>query len=63
MPTAVRLLMTELFSVELEANKPEIVDVAIVEVATVDEVMVFIPAKMVLPPWMERVLEAVPPES
>lgn len=57
MPTAVRLLMTELFSVELEASKPEIVDVAIVEVD-----MEFGPVKVVLPPWMESCLEAVPPE-
>ena len=35
---------------ELEANKPEIVDVAIVEVAMVDEVMMLPPTKVVLRP-------------
>ena len=43
--------MTELFSVELEASRPEIVDVAIVEVD-----MEFRPVKVVLPPCKARVL-------
>ena len=50
MPTAVRLLMTELFSVELEASKPEIVEVPIVDVTIVDDVMILVPVKVVSPP-------------
>ena len=48
--------MTELFSVELEANKPEIVDVAIVEVAMVDDVIMLPPTNVVLPPCKARML-------
>ena len=48
--------MTELFSVELEASRPEIVEVAIVEVAMVDEVMLFVPVRVVLPPWRVKIL-------
>ena len=48
--------MTELFSVELEANNPEMVEVAIVEVAMVDEVMTLAPVKVVLPPWRVKIL-------
>lgn len=49
-PTIVAEFIMELFKVELEANKPEMVEVPIVEVAIVDEVMAFVPVKIVLPP-------------
>lgn len=48
--------MTELFSVELEARSPEMVEVAIVEVAMVDAVIVLLPIKVVFPPCKASML-------
>ena len=48
--------MTELFSVELEARSPEMVEVAIVEVAMVDAVIMLLPIKVVFPPCKASVL-------
>ena len=62
LPWMVMPVMLELVVVALEAKKPEIVEVPTVEVAMVDEMRELTPVRVVLPPWMERVLEAVPPE-
>ena len=50
------LLMVELFKVELEAIRPEIVEVPTVEVEMVEEIMELVPVREVLPPCKERVL-------
>ena len=56
LPFKVMPLMTELLRVEFEARSPEMVEVATVEVAIVDEVILLVPVSVVLPPWRERVL-------
>ena len=55
-------LMLELPNSDSVYPPPLMVILLIVELAMVEVEMEFAPVSVVLPPWMERVLEAVPPE-